>query len=111
MSYSLEDLTKISFKIIASAGAAKSDAMEAIFAAKNKNFDLAKTKIDSANQNIIEAEKAHFELIQKEAQGIKISVPLILMHAEDQLLCSQNLILIAQEIIELHKNQHQCCKK
>lgn len=111
MKYTLEDLTKISFQIIANAGAAKSDAMEGIFAAKEKNFTLAETKINSAHSNMIEAEKSHFELIQKEAQGVKVDVPLILMHAEDQLLSTQTLILIAEEIIDLYKHRKDCCKK
>lgn len=103
MSYTYEQLAEISFKIITFAGMAKSDAMEAIYAAKAKRFEEAKEKMDAAHKNLIEAEKQHTELIQKEAAGVSINIPLLFMHAEDQMLCTQTLMLLADEIIDLHK--------
>ncbi|MGL4343492.1 MAG: PTS lactose/cellobiose transporter subunit IIA [Metamycoplasmataceae bacterium] len=107
MAFTLEKLTEISFQIITFVGMAKSDAMEGIYAAKAGNFELAKQKIDSAHQNMVTAEKQHFDLIQKEAAGQEIKVPLILMHAEDQLLSTQTLILLAEEMIDIHKKMQE----
>lgn len=101
--FTLEELSQVAFNIITSAGEAKSEAMMAIFDAKSGNFDEASSKMKEANKHINVASEAHFELIQAEAQGNEINVPLILMHAEDQLLSTQTLILLAEEIIELHK--------
>lgn len=110
MAYTYEQLAEISFKIITFAGSAKSDAMEAIFAAKAGDFASAKTKMKEAEKNLTEAEKQHAELIQKEAAGEKINIPLLFMHAEDQMLCTQTLMLLAQEIIELHELlKERCC--
>ncbi|MGL4951556.1 MAG: PTS lactose/cellobiose transporter subunit IIA [Mycoplasma sp.] len=103
MSYTYEKLAELSFQIITFAGCAKSDAMEAIYAAKVGKFDEAKEKMSSAHKNLIEAEKQHAELIQKEAQGVEIRIPLLFMHAEDQMLCTQTLMILADEIIDLHK--------
>lgn len=95
---------QISFTIITEAGEAKSLAMEAIFAAKEKNFELAKTKIAESNKAIAKASHRHFEVIQKEAQGEQLDFKVLFMHAEDQLLTTQTLILLAKEIIDLHKS-------
>lgn len=101
--YDYEQLSKVAFNIIVHSGEAKSFAMEAIYEAKKKNFDLAKEKLLLADKEIIEASKQHTDLIQDEAQGIKIDIPLLLMHAEDQLLSTQSLILMAEEIVTLHQ--------
>ena len=102
--FTLEQLSEVAFQIITYAGEAKSEAMLAIYEAKAKNFDQAQEKITLANQAINQASHQHFELIQAEAQGSKIEIPLLLMHAEDQLLTTQTLILLAQEMVDLYKS-------
>ena len=109
--FTLEQLSEVAFQIITYAGEAKSEAMLAIYEAKAKNFDQAEQKIKLANEAINQASHQHFELIQAEAQGSKIEIPLLLMHAEDQLLSTQSVILLAEEIIRLHqkiKEQKPC---
>lgn len=103
MEITKEKLESVSFQIITHAGEAKSEAMLAIYAAKDGNFDEAQEKLKIANKQINIASEQHFELIQHEAQGNQIQIPLLLMHAEDQLLSTQTLILMAEEIINLHK--------
>lgn len=101
--YNYEKLAGISFQIITFAGCAKSDAMMAIYAAKEGKFEEAEEKIKEAEKNLIEAEKQHADLVQDEAAGEKIDIPLLLMHAEDQMLTTQTLILMAKEFIDLYK--------
>ncbi len=103
MKYSYEQLAEFSFKIITFAGEAKSEAMLGIYAAKANKFDEAEQHIHNAETSLIEAEKQHMELIQAEAQGEKIEIPLLFMHAEDQMLTTQTLILVAKEFIDLYK--------
>lgn len=43
--------------------------------------------------------EAHFELIQKEAQGESVGGSLILIHAEDQLMSAEGFKIIAEELI------------
>ncbi len=102
--FTYKDLAERSFQIITYAGMAKSDGMEAIFEAKKGNFDAAKEKLESAHKNMIESEKFHADLVQHEAREEQsINAPLLLIHAEDQLLSTQTLLLMAEEIIDLHK--------
>lgn len=101
--YTYEELGQISFMIITFAGTAKSDAMLAIYSAKKNDFEDAKLKLESAEKNIIEAEKQHADLVQREAAGTEIKIPLLLMHAEDQLLSTQTLLLMAEEFVSLYK--------
>ncbi len=97
------DWEKISFSIITNAGSAKSSAMEALFAVKEKNYDLAEEKMAIANKEIAIASHAHMDVIVKEAQGEKLEFKVLFMHAEDQLLTTQNLILVITELIEIYK--------
>lgn len=110
--FSLEELSQVAFQIISFAGEAKSEAMLGIYAARDAaDFAKAQNHIKQANDLINQATKTHFELIQEEAQGNQIWIPLILMHAEDQLLSTQSVILLAEEIIRLHqkiKEQKPC---
>ncbi len=104
MKFDYEALTMRALQIITFSGMAKSDAMEAIQDARENKFEEAELKFKSAEKNLVEAEKQHVDLIQYEAQEKKaIGTPLILMHAEDQMLTTQTLILMAQEIVELYK--------
>lgn len=84
-------------------GSAKSSAMEALYAAKDGNFKEADEKMNLANKEIGEASHKHFEIIQLEAQGMQLEFKVLFMHAEDQLLTTQTLILLVGEMIELHK--------
>lgn len=101
--FTLEELSQVAFQIITNAGEAKSEAMLAIYDAKDNKIKEAKIKLEKANKLINVASEAHFELIQSEAQGNKIDIPLILMHAEDQLLSTQTLILLAEEFVALYE--------
>ena len=97
-------LAEKAFQIITYAGMSKSHAMEAIYAAKENNFEKAKKDMIDAEKTMIEAEKFHADLVQHEAKEMKsVNVPLLLIHAEDQLLSTQTLLLMAEEIIDLHK--------
>lgn len=96
------DFEQISFQIIAYAGEAKGHAMNSIFEAKKGNFDLAKTLLEDADRSMILAEKTHMDVISAEAAGEKLSIPVLFMHAEDQLLTTQTIMLMAKEINDIY---------
>jgi len=98
----MENMELISFQIIASAGSAKSMYMEAIQEAKKGNFDQARTLVEEGQKLFLDAHKAHASLIQKEASGEKVEFTLLLMHAEDQLMNTETVKLMTDEIIELY---------
>ncbi|PQP79665.1 PTS lactose/cellobiose transporter subunit IIA [Spiroplasma sp. ChiS] len=93
---------EISFGIITYAGMAKSNALIAIKSVKEGKTTDANNLIAEAEQNIIEAEKQHMTIIQEEAQGTKHQIPVLFMHAEDQMMTAQMVIELAKEFIELY---------
>ncbi len=94
---------EVSFGIITSAGSAKSSAMEGLFAAKAGDFETAASKLKDANKEIGEASHKHFDVITAEAQGENLEYKVLFIHAEDQLLSTQTLILMAGEMIDMWK--------
>lgn len=96
----MKDLEMVSFKVISAAGAAKSMFMESIQAARQNDFDKAQSLIEEGEKMRIKGHEAHFELIQKEASGESVEANLLLIHAEDQLMASETIKILAEEIIE-----------
>lgn len=97
------DYYEVSFQIISNVGMAKSLVMEALYAAKEGNFELAEEKLAESKPYFIEGHKAHTSLIQKEAAGEKPEFSLIFMHAEDQLMNVDTITLLVTEMIEMYK--------
>ncbi len=89
--------------LIMNAGNAKSDAMEAIQAAKDGDFKLAEEKLVSADQSLTLAHQSQTGLLTKEAQGDHMTVTLLTVHSQDHLMTAIAFKDLAVEIIELHK--------
>ena len=89
--------------LIMNSGNAKSDAMEAIQAAKDGDFELADAKIVSAGEALTLAHKSLTGLLTKEAQGDNMTVTLLTVHSQDHLMTAIAFKDIAVEIIELHR--------
>ena len=95
----MEGLELICFKIIASVGEARNSFLNAYRHAKRKNVEEAKKCMQEAEEFFNKAHQAHAELITQEANGENISVNLLLVHAEDQLMSIETLKIIAEEEI------------
>lgn len=104
---STESLTleEISFHIILHAGNARSSAMEALQAAKKKQFDQAELKMKEAESEVHQAHRYQTKLLQKEASGEGQSPTILLVHAQDHLMNAMTVKELAQEIIELHQSR------
>jgi len=98
-----EELEIICFQIISNSGSAKSNYIEAIQKAKAKEYDEANRLMEEAEEYFLKAHKIHSELIQKEACGEKTEFSILLMHSEDQMSSTELSKILAQEVIELHK--------
>ena len=90
----MEGMELICFNIISSVGMAKSS-YEAMRAAAAGNFDEATAKIKGHN--------AHSDLIEQESNGTPVVPSLLLLHAEDQMMSSETIRLMAEENIKLYK--------
>lgn len=89
--------------LIVHAGNAKSDAMEAIQAAKTGDFNLATEKIAQAEASLVEAHHAQTGMLTKEAQGNHMTVTLLTVHSQDHLMTAIVFTDLSKEIIELYK--------
>lgn len=97
------NLEAISFQLIANVGEARSLLFEALRLAREENFKEAEKYVMDAEDAMLKAHESHFSLIQQEARGEKVEFSLILMHAEDQLMTTELLKSMANELILTHK--------
>lgn len=84
-------------------GNAKSDAMEAIAAAKKGDFELADQKIIAAEESLVQAHHSQTGMLTQEAQGNHIQVTLLTVHSQDHLMTAIAFTDLAKEIIELYR--------
>lgn len=91
------------FQIIATVGAAKSAFIDAIKLAKNGSFEEARAAVEEGGQTYVEAHGVHMSLLQQDAAAGGSSTPLLLVHAEDQLLQAETFRILANEFIDLYE--------
>ena len=84
-------------------GDAKSNAVEAIQAAKAGDFELAQSKITDAEASLTQAHHSQTQMLTKEAQGEKAEVSLLMVHGQDHLMTSIAFTDLAKEIVDLYK--------
>lgn len=89
--------------LIINAGDAKSSAMEAIYAAKKRDFDGAKDKLKEANTKINKAHNSQTELLTAEANGDHTEINLLLIHAQDHLMTALTFLDLAKELIDVYQ--------
>lgn len=89
--------------MIGNAGSAKSDAMEAIQAAKEGRFDQADGLLAQARQSLNGAHDIHFGMLAEAADGNGEPMDIMAVHAQDHLSMATVTIDMAQEIIELYR--------
>lgn len=99
----MNELELTCFNIITNVGSAKSFYIEAIVKAKEGEFNEALALVEEGEKAYLEGHKAHTELIQKEANGQKVEVSLLLLHSEDQLITADSFKIIAKEFIDVYK--------
>lgn len=101
----LEEMQTIAFQIIASVGGAKSCYIEAMRVSRDGDYEKAEALVAEGDEMLQSASVHHLGLIQKEAEGQELPFSLMLMHAEDQMLTTEVVKLMAEEIIVLRKSK------
>ncbi|AYW48826.1 PTS lactose/cellobiose transporter subunit IIA [Tetragenococcus osmophilus] len=84
-------------------GNAKSDAMEAIAAAKKGDFELADQKLKDADASLSQAHESQTGMLTKEAQGEHMDITLLTVHSQDHLMTAIAFKDLATEIIDLYR--------
>ena len=101
-----ESMEVISCQIIAASGGAKSNYIEAIGLAKEGKFEEAEEMIREGAKIYLQGHKAHADLLQMSAEG-KLEIPLLLMHAEDQMMNCETMKIVAEEPIAQYKKMEK----
>lgn len=101
----------IIFAIILHAGNARAEAYAALRAAQDGNFVAADEHLKLAEAEVSIAHRTQAEMIQQEAQGEKIEVTLLFVHAQDHLMTAiaeKNLI---ENMVEMQKTIQELSRK
>lgn len=98
----MKNLEIISCQIIAASGGAKSNYVEAIELAKKGKLEEAENLIQEGSKIYLQGHEAHAKLLQLSAEG-NLEIPLLLMHAEDQMMNCETMKIVATEMIEQYK--------
>ncbi|MFH5835861.1 PTS lactose/cellobiose transporter subunit IIA [Proteiniclasticum sp. C24MP] len=96
----MEDLEVIIMQLITYAGDARSLAIEAIRMARKSDFHKADDLLVKCNETIIKAHSFQTELIIAESNGNKMSMTLLMVHAQDHVMNALTIKEIAFEMVE-----------
>lgn len=89
--------------LIVHGGNAKSEAMEAIQAAKVNDFVKAQEKLESAEEFLLQAHHSQTEMLTKEAQGDSLPITLLTIHSQDHLMTAITFTDLAKEIVAVYQ--------
>ena len=98
-----EELEEQVFQIISSVGTAKSCFIESIGKAKKGEIAEARKLIEEGNKSFVEGHKVHHAMLEKEMGGNPITISLIVLHAEDQIMAADSFKTIATAFIDLYE--------
>ncbi|WP_267340587.1 MULTISPECIES: PTS cellobiose transporter subunit IIA [unclassified Gilliamella] len=101
---SSEDIQITAFNIILHSGNAKTKIHSSFESMRNSKFDKANQLLEEANEEILEAHKSQTELLQSYANGTKIEMEIIMVHAQDHLMTTMTLREIAIEMSYLYQH-------
>lgn len=90
------DLEVAAMELVGNAGESRSLSFEALSLAKEGKFEEAKEKINEAKKSMLKAHEMQTQLICKEADGEEFKIGLLMVHAQDHLMCS----ILARELVE-----------
>ena len=98
-----EILENISFQMVSAVNEARSYYLQAVQAARARDFKEAQKLIEYGDDRYTAGHAAHTQLLQMEADGNITQVNMLIMHAEDQLMSAEAFKTIALEFIDVYK--------
>lgn len=98
-----EKLQEVAFEIILHSGEARTMVHEAFQCMRQEAFEEADQKLEEANDALVEAHKTQTGLLQEFANGEKIVMEIIMVHAQDHLMTTMTLREIAIEMLALYQ--------
>lgn len=103
MGNSQEELKQIIMNLITYSSDVKSNSIEAIYAAKEGDFDEVDEKLKQADQSLNQVHKDQTTLSTQEVSVEGVELRLLKAHAQDQLVNAISFKGLAAEIIDVHK--------
>lgn len=97
------EIQEVAFEIILNSGEARTLIHEAFTKMREKLFVEAQNKIELANHSLVKAHKVQTELLQQYANGEKIEMEIIMVHAQDHLMTTMTLKEVALEMLALYQ--------
>ena len=99
----MDQQEQIVINLIVNAGSARSSAIEAIQYAKAGDIEKAEESLGNAKEAVNEAHHSQTEMIQAEIRGEKAPLSLLMVHAQDHLMCSILARELVEELIKIYK--------
>ena len=90
-------------ELVVNAGEGRSFAMEALKAARNREYEKAEDLVKQSEQAILNAHKSQIDVISKEAAGEHFPVSLLMVHAQDHVMNAMTVLDLAKEMIQMYK--------
>lgn len=98
-----EEIQVAAFEIILNSGNARTTIHNAFAAMRKNDFEKADELLETANSEILNAHKSQTELLKDYANGKKIEMEIIMVHAQDHLMTTMTLLEVAQEMKYLYE--------
>lgn len=92
----------MSMTMIAYAGVANTTALEALRINKGGEIEKALELLMECDRIFALVGHTHLDIVAIEAKGEKLNLPLLFVHAEDQIMTIETLIILIREIIYLY---------
>ena len=97
------EVAMVGFEIVAYAGDARSNLLQALKEAKRGEFDNVDNLIEKANELILQAHKAQTEMLSKESAGEDVEIGFIMVHGQDHLMTTILLKDIIENLIDIYR--------
>ena len=88
-------------QVITYAGMAKSNYLEALKYYRENDQTAYEQSMSNGDESFSQAHEAHLQLLQQEMNTQEPQPPLLMAHAEDQLMNAETTKIMAEEIIKL----------
>lgn len=93
----------IVMELVVKGGSARSKAIMAIQAAREKNFEKASALMEECRGALLSAHEVQTKLIQEELNGEETRMSLIMIHGQDHLMNAMTVQDLAEQMIEMYR--------
>lgn len=98
-----EDMEMVAMEIVAYAGEARTQLLQAMDAMAEKDWEKAEGLLKEANETLLSAHDSQTEMIAKEAGGEPMELCFLMVHAQDHLMNAMLLADMCKRFMKLLK--------